>query len=110
MNKKELIKKIAEGNQISITKMETFYKNFEQILIEAITSNEEVILSSSIGRFVLSTSSQRIMPEIKFTINKKTGKRSAKKTSRMITYPPITVVKFKISDALKQKVKNLQLK
>jgi nucleoid DNA-binding protein len=50
------------------------------------------------------------MPEIKFTINKKTGKRSAKKTSRMITYPPITVVKFKISDALKQKVKNLQLK
>ncbi|WP_017193739.1 HU family DNA-binding protein, partial [Vaccinium witches'-broom phytoplasma] len=45
MTKKELIKKIAEANKTSISKTEEFYHIFEKTLIEAITTNEEVVLS-----------------------------------------------------------------
>ncbi|GAK73748.1 HU family DNA-binding protein, partial ['Chrysanthemum coronarium' phytoplasma] len=53
MTKKELIKKIAEVNKTSITKTEEFYHIFEKTLIEAITTNEEVVLSPQIGKFQL---------------------------------------------------------
>nr|WP_238055151.1 HU family DNA-binding protein [Candidatus Phytoplasma ziziphi] len=53
MTKKELIKKIALSNKTSATKTEEFYNSFENALIEAITSNEEVILSPQIGKFKL---------------------------------------------------------
>ncbi|MGM1458818.1 MAG: HU family DNA-binding protein, partial [Columbia Basin potato purple top phytoplasma] len=55
MNKKELIKSIAEANKTSISKTEAFYSSFEKTLIEAISSNEEVVLSPSIGKFILKT-------------------------------------------------------
>ncbi|GAK74379.1 HU family DNA-binding protein, partial ['Chrysanthemum coronarium' phytoplasma] len=51
MTKKELIKKIAEVNKTSISKTEEFYNSFENTLIKAIISNEEVSLSSKIGKF-----------------------------------------------------------
>ncbi|GLH60945.1 hypothetical protein PAWBP_6830 [Paulownia witches'-broom phytoplasma] len=53
MTKKELIKKIAEVNKTSISKTEEFYNSFENTLIKAIISNEEVSLSSKIGKFKL---------------------------------------------------------
>lgn len=109
MTKKELIKKIAETHKTSINKIEEFYNSFEKVLIEAIATNEEVILSPFIGRFILKTSLERRIPEIKFIINQD-GEKTGIKTGRSITCPQTTVVKFKISDTLKQKVKHLDLK
>ncbi len=55
MNKKELIKSIAEINKTSISKTEEFYNTLRNSLIKAIKSNEEVVLSSKIGKFHLKT-------------------------------------------------------
>ncbi|MBS2126632.1 HU family DNA-binding protein, partial ['Fragaria x ananassa' phyllody phytoplasma] len=83
MTKKELIKKLAEVNQTSITQTETFYKNFENTLIEAITTHEEVILSPKLIKFILKTRQAYIGR------NLKTGKK--------IKIPSKTVVTFKLS-------------
>ncbi|WP_323847677.1 MAG: HU family DNA-binding protein [Phytoplasma sp.] len=95
MTKKELIKKLAEVNQTSITQTEAFYKNLENTLIESITSNEEVILSLSIGRFILKTRKAHMGR------NPQTGKK--------IKIPAKTVVTFKLSQTIKDKVKDLKL-
>ncbi|MBS2126602.1 HU family DNA-binding protein, partial ['Fragaria x ananassa' phyllody phytoplasma] len=83
MTKKELIKKLAKINQTSFTKTEAFYKNFENTLIEAIASHEEVILSSKLGKFILKKRKTYIGR------NLKTGKK--------IKIPSKTVVTFKLS-------------
>ncbi|XXP77337.1 MAG: HU family DNA-binding protein [Lettuce witches'-broom phytoplasma] len=95
MTKKELIKNLAEVNQISITQTETFYKNFENTLIESITSYEEVILSPKLGKFILKTRQAHI------GCNPKTGKK--------IKIPTKTVVNFKLSQNIKDQVKALKL-
>ncbi|MGL9687650.1 MAG: HU family DNA-binding protein [Candidatus Phytoplasma sp. TWB_XP] len=95
MNKKELIKSIAEANKTSITKTEEFYHIFEKTLIEAITSNEEVVLSPSIGKFILK--------------NKKAYIGRHPQTGKKLKIPAKTVVKFKLSTNLKDKVKTLEL-
>ncbi|PWV43897.1 MAG: DNA-binding protein ['Brassica napus' phytoplasma] len=96
MTKKELIKKIAEVNKTSISKTEEFYHIFEKTLIESITSNEEVILSSKIGKFKLKSRKAYIGR------NPKTGKKKLKISAK-------TVVSFKLSKTIKDKVKDLTL-
>ncbi|MBX4180538.1 MAG: HU family DNA-binding protein ['Prunus persica' phytoplasma PP2] len=96
MTKKELIKSIAEVNKTSITQTEEFYNSFENALIKAITSNEEVVLSSKIGKFILKTRKAHIGR------NPQTGKK--------LKIPAKTVVTFKLSKNLKNKVKTLKLK
>ncbi|ABC65309.1 DNA-binding protein HU [Aster yellows witches'-broom phytoplasma AYWB] len=110
MNKKELIKSIAEVNKTSITQTEEFYNSFENALIKAITSNEEVVLSSKIGKFILKTRKAHITPETKFIINKQTGKKTVKRTGKNLKIPAKTVVSFKMSKPIKDEVKKLQLK
>ncbi|MEC4559019.1 MAG: HU family DNA-binding protein ['Conium maculatum' witches'-broom phytoplasma] len=95
MTKKELIKKLAEVNQTSITQTEAFYKNFENTLIEAITSHEEAILSPKLGKFILKNRQAYIGR------NPNTGKK--------IKIPAKTVVTFKLSQTIKDKVKDLKL-
>ncbi|MDV3138430.1 MAG: HU family DNA-binding protein [Candidatus Phytoplasma australasiaticum] len=96
MTKKALIKKIAEANKTTITAAETFYHAFEKVLIAAITTNAEVVLSSQIGKFVLKSRKAHIGR------NPKTGKK--------IKIPAKTVVIFKLSQTIKEKVKPLILK
>ncbi|MDO8059440.1 HU family DNA-binding protein ['Crotalaria aegyptiaca' phytoplasma] len=96
MTKKELIKKIAEANQTSITKTTEFYHTFENVLIEAITSHEEVILSPQIGKFVLKA--------------KKAYHGRHPQTGQKIKIPAKTVVTFKLSKTIKNQVKELILK
>ncbi|MDO8059402.1 HU family DNA-binding protein ['Crotalaria aegyptiaca' phytoplasma] len=96
MTKKELIKKIAEANQTSITKTTEFYHLFEKILSEAITTNTEVILSPQIGKFVLKAKKAYLGR------NPQTGKK--------IKIPAKTVVTFKLSKTIKDQVKELILK
>ncbi|AYJ01088.1 DNA-binding protein [Candidatus Phytoplasma ziziphi] len=95
MTKKELIKKIALSNKTSATKTEEFYNSFENALIEAITSNEEVILSPQIGKFKLKARKAYVGK------NPKTGKK--------LEIPAKTVVSFKLSKTIKDKVKDLTL-
>ncbi|MEC4558647.1 MAG: HU family DNA-binding protein ['Conium maculatum' witches'-broom phytoplasma] len=89
------MKKLAEVNQTSITQTEAFYKNFENTLIEAITSHEEVILSPKLGKFILKTRQAYIGR------NPNTGKK--------IKIPTKTVVNFKLSQNIKDQVKDLKL-
>ncbi|MBT1576961.1 HU family DNA-binding protein ['Elaeagnus angustifolia' witches'-broom phytoplasma] len=96
MNKKELIKSIAEVNKTSITQTEEFYNSFENTLIESITSNEEVVLSPQLGKFILKSRKAHIGR------NPQTGKK--------LKIPAKTVVTFKLSKNLKNKVKTLKLK
>ncbi|MGL9688134.1 MAG: HU family DNA-binding protein [Candidatus Phytoplasma sp. TWB_XP] len=96
MNKKELIKSIAEANKTSISKTEAFYNSFEKTLIEAISSNEEVILSPQIGKFILKSRKAYIGR------NPQTGKK--------LKIPAKTIVTFKLSQTIKDKVKPLILK
>ncbi|GAK73996.1 MAG: HU family DNA-binding protein [Candidatus Phytoplasma asteris] len=110
MNKKELIKSIAKVNKTSITQTEEFYNSFENALIKAITSNEEVVLSSKIGKFILKTRKTHTTPETKFIINKQTGKKTGKRTGKNLKIPAKTVVSFKMSKPIKDEVKKLQLK
>ncbi|WP_342386436.1 HU family DNA-binding protein [Candidatus Phytoplasma asteris] len=95
MNKKELIKSIAEVNKTSITQTEEFYNSFENALIKAITSNEEVVLSSKIGKFILKTRKAYI------------GRNP--KTKKKLNIPAKTIVTFKLSKTIKDKVKDLTL-
>ncbi|AGL90612.1 Hypothetical Protein ihfA [Strawberry lethal yellows phytoplasma (CPA) str. NZSb11] len=95
MTKKELITTLAKVTKNSVTQTEKFYNSFENTLIEAITSNEEVVLSPQLGRFVLKTRQARLGR------NPKTGKK--------IKIPAKTAVTFKISSNLKDKVKNIEL-
>ncbi|WEX20427.1 MAG: DNA-binding protein HU-beta [Candidatus Phytoplasma citri] len=95
MNKKELIKKIAEANKNTITATEAFYKTFEHVLIAAITSHEKVILAPTIGRFVLKSRKAYIGS------NPKTGKK--------IKIPASTRIIFKVAGSLKKEVKSLVL-
>ncbi|QKX95567.1 MAG: HU family DNA-binding protein [Rapeseed phyllody phytoplasma] len=95
MNKKELIKSIAEVNKTSITQNEEFYNSFENALIKAITSNEEVVLSSKIGKFILKTRKAYI------------GRNP--KTKKKLNIPAKTIVTFKLSKTIKDKVKDLTL-
>ncbi|WP_349401988.1 HU family DNA-binding protein [Candidatus Phytoplasma solani] len=95
MNKKELIKKIAEINKTSITKTEEFYNSFEFALNEAITSTAEVVLSPSIGKFILKSRKAYIGR------NPQTGKK--------LKIPAKTVVTFKLSKTIKDLVKELEL-
>ncbi|WP_273585376.1 HU family DNA-binding protein [Columbia Basin potato purple top phytoplasma] len=96
MTKKELIKKIALANKTSITKTEKFYHIFEKTLIEAITTNEKVVLSPQIGKFKLKLRKAYI------GINPKTKKK--------LKIPAKTVVTFKPSKTIKDKAKTLILK
>ncbi|ABC65347.1 DNA-binding protein HU [Aster yellows witches'-broom phytoplasma AYWB] len=96
MTKKELIKNIAEANKTSISKTEEFYHSFEHTLIESITSNEEVILSSKIGKFILKTRKAY------------TGRNP--QTGKKLKIPAKTIVTFKLSKTIKDKVKDLILK
>ncbi|MBP5835895.1 HU family DNA-binding protein [Candidatus Phytoplasma meliae] len=96
MTKKELIKKISEVNKTSITKTEEFYNALEHALIKSITSNEEVILSPKLGKFILKTRKAHIGR------NPKTGKK--------IKIPTKTIVTFKLSKTIKDEVKDLVLK
>ncbi|QKX95743.1 HU family DNA-binding protein [Candidatus Phytoplasma asteris] len=96
MNKKELIKKIAEINKTPITKTEEFYNSLEIALIEAITSNEEVVLSPSIGKFILKTRKSYVGR------NPQTGKK--------LRIPAKTVIAFKLSKTIKDEIKDLKLK
>ncbi|GFZ75545.1 transcriptional regulator [Hydrangea phyllody phytoplasma] len=96
MTKKELIKKIALDSETSVTKTEEIYHIFENALIEAITSNEEVVLSPQLGKFILKSQKARLGR------NPQTGKK--------LKIPAKTVVKFKLSTNLKDKVKTLKLK
>ncbi|MGL9688163.1 MAG: HU family DNA-binding protein [Candidatus Phytoplasma sp. TWB_XP] len=95
MTKKELIKKLAETTKNSITKTEEFCNSFENTLIETITSNEEVVLSPQLGKFILKSKKARLGR------NPKTGKK--------LKIPAKTVVTFKLSKNLKDKVKTLKL-
>uniref|UniRef100_UPI000374E1EB HU family DNA-binding protein n=1 Tax=Poinsettia branch-inducing phytoplasma TaxID=138647 RepID=UPI000374E1EB len=79
----------------SISKTEVFYNAFEYALIEAITSNEEVILSSKIGKFILKSRKAYI------------GRNP--QTREPIEIPSKTVVTFKLSKTIKNKVKDLTL-
>ncbi|WP_373402903.1 HU family DNA-binding protein [Candidatus Phytoplasma solani] len=96
MTKKELIKKIALANKTSVTKTEEFYHIFEKTLIEAIATNEEVVLSPQIGKFILKSRKAHIGH------NPQTGEK--------IQIPAKTVVPFKPSKTIKDKVKKLKLK
>ncbi|QKX95181.1 HU family DNA-binding protein [Candidatus Phytoplasma asteris] len=96
MTKKELIKKIAEANKTSISKTEEFYHIFEKTLIEAITTNEEVVLSTQIGKFKLKSRKAYI------------GRNP--KTKKKLKIPAKTVVTFKLSKTIKDQVKTLILK
>ncbi|MDW3617560.1 MAG: HU family DNA-binding protein [Candidatus Phytoplasma pruni] len=95
MTKKELIKNIAEANKTSITKIEEFYNSFEHTLIESITSNEEVTLSSKLGKFILKT--------------RKAYAGRNPQTGKKIKIPAKTAVTFKLSKTIKDKVKDLTL-
>ncbi|TKA87889.1 MAG: HU family DNA-binding protein [Candidatus Phytoplasma asteris] len=96
MTKKELIKKIAEVNKTSITKTEEFYHIFEKTLIEAITTNEEVVLSPQIGKFQLKPRKAYI------------GRNP--KTRKKLKIPAKTVATFKLSKTIKDQAKTLILK
>ncbi|AGL89986.1 HU family DNA-binding protein [Candidatus Phytoplasma australiense] len=96
MTKKELIKNIAVMNNTSVTQTQDFYNSFENALIEAITSNEEVVLSPQLGKFILKSQKARLGR------NPQTGKK--------LKIPAKTVVNFKLSKTLKDGVKNLKLK
>ncbi|WP_041784398.1 HU family DNA-binding protein [Candidatus Phytoplasma australiense] len=91
MTKKELITTLAKVTKNSVTQTEEFYNSFENTLIEAITSNEEVVLSPQLGRFVLKTRQARLWK------HPKTGKK--------LKIPAKTAVTFKLSSSLKNKVK-----
>ena len=95
MTKKELIKKIAEVNKTQITKTEEFYNSLEVALIKAITSDEEVVLSSSIGKFILKSRKAYV------------GRNP--KTRKKLRIPAKTVVAFKFSKTIKDEVKELKL-
>lgn len=95
MTKKELIKEVAKQLKTSVAKTEEFYNSFENTLIEAITSNEEVVLSPQLGKFVLKTRKAHMGR------NPKTGKK--------LKIPSKTVVTFKLTKNLKDKVKTLKL-
>ncbi|WP_432729298.1 HU family DNA-binding protein ['Prunus avium' virescence phytoplasma] len=92
--KADLITKIAKEGGVTITETEIFYNIFEKVLTEAITHYSEVILSVGLGRFVLKTQPAGKLTNVK-------GKK--------IYYPESTVVKFKISNTLKQAVKKIKL-
>ncbi|PQP79871.1 DNA-binding protein [Candidatus Phytoplasma phoenicium] len=96
MTKKQLIKKIAEVNKTSISKTEEFYNTFENTLIKEITSNEEVILSSKLGKFKLKSRKAYISRN--------------PKTKKKLKIPAKTVVTFKLSKTIKDQVKTLILK
>ncbi|MGM1458974.1 MAG: HU family DNA-binding protein [Columbia Basin potato purple top phytoplasma] len=96
MTKKELIKKIALANKTSISKTEEFYRIFEKTLIEAITTNEEIVLFPKIGKFKLKSRKAYI------------GRNP--KTKKKIKIPVKKVVIFKLSKTIKDKVKTLILK
>ncbi|MDV3201724.1 MAG: HU family DNA-binding protein [Candidatus Phytoplasma australasiaticum] len=96
MTKKELIKKIAVANKTTITAAESFYHAFEEVLIAAITTNAEVVLSSQIGKFILKSRKSHI------------GRNP--QTSKKLKIPAKTVVIFKLSKTIKDKVKALILK
>ncbi|MGL9687857.1 MAG: HU family DNA-binding protein [Candidatus Phytoplasma sp. TWB_XP] len=96
MTKKELIKEVAKQLKTSVVKTEEFYNSFENTLIEAITSNEEVVLSPQLGKFVLKTRKAHMGR------NPQTGKK--------LKIPARTAVSFKVSKSLKDEVKKLKLK
>ncbi|MDV3148653.1 MAG: HU family DNA-binding protein [Pigeon pea little leaf phytoplasma] len=96
MTKKELIKKIAVMHKTSVTQTQDFYNSFENALIEAITSNEEVIISPKIGKFILKS--------------RKAHKGRNPQTGKKLKIPAKTVVIFKLSKTIKEKVKALILK
>ncbi|AYJ01157.1 DNA-binding protein [Candidatus Phytoplasma ziziphi] len=85
---------IAKEGRVTITETEAFYNIFEQELTKAITNYSKVILSVGLGRFVLKTQPAGKLTNVK-------GKK--------IYYPESTVVKFKISNTLKQAVKKIKL-
>ncbi|AGL90137.1 HU family DNA-binding protein [Candidatus Phytoplasma australiense] len=96
LTKKELIKNLAVMNNTSVTQTQDFYNSFENALIEAIKSNEEVIISPKIGKFILKS--------------RKAHKGRNPKTGKKLKIPAKTVVNFKLSKTLKDEVKNLKLK
>ncbi|CAM12072.1 DNA-binding protein HU [Candidatus Phytoplasma australiense] len=96
LTKKELIKNLAVMNNTSVTQTQDFYNSFENALIEAIKSNEEVIISPKIGKFILKS--------------RKAHKGRNPQTGKKLKIPAKTVVNFKLSKTLKDDVKNLKLK
>jgi len=95
MTKKELITKTAIKTDQTIDFTTRFFNDFVDVLIECITNNEEVVLSPKIGKFVLKTGIERKIKRIT--------------DQKIITIPARTVIKFKFSKSIKDKVKDLEL-
>jgi nucleoid DNA-binding protein len=95
LTKKELIKQFAATTTYSLEFITKFFNDFEDTLITCIINNEEVVLSSKIGTFVLKKRAER-------TIKRVTDQK-------VITIPPRTAITFKFSKAIKDKVKELEL-
>jgi nucleoid DNA-binding protein len=95
LTKKELIKQFAATTTYSLEFVTKFFNDFEDTLITCILNNEEVVLSSKIGTFVL----------------KKRAERKIKRITdqKVITLPEYTAITFKFSKAIKDKVKELEL-
>ncbi|WP_284928653.1 HU family DNA-binding protein [Candidatus Phytoplasma sp. AldY-WA1] len=95
MTKQELIKKIANKVNQLLDFTTEFYQIIEDTLIESIKNNNEAVLSSKIGKFVLAPQSERIIKRVT--------------DQKEITIPVRTAVIFKISKTIKDKVKDIDL-
>ncbi|RMI88700.1 HU family DNA-binding protein [Candidatus Phytoplasma solani] len=95
MSKNELIRQIALNNGTTIKEAKEFFDVFEEVLTNAITSNEEVVLSPQIGKFILKSRKAQIGH------NPQTGEK--------IQIPVKTVVKFKVSKTIKDQVSTIEL-
>ncbi len=95
LTKQELIKQFAATTTYSLEFITKFFNDFVDTLITCITNNEEVVLSPKIGKFVLKKQAERKIKRIT--------------DQKEITISPRTVIKFKFSKAIKDKVKELEL-
>lgn len=106
--KADLISQIAKEGKVTISEVKTFYDIFEKVLTEAITNYSEVMLPG-FGKFVLKSCPAQTRPEIFFKLNKKTGRKERIETGKQIHYPAYTAVRFKVTEHLKQAVKDIKL-
>ncbi|MGZ3140113.1 HU family DNA-binding protein [Candidatus Phytoplasma solani] len=95
MSKNELIRQIALNNGTTIKEAKEFFDIFEEVLTNAITSNEEVVLSPKVGRFILKKR------EAREGHNPQTGEK--------IQIPAKTVATFKLSKTIKDQVSTIEL-
>ncbi|WP_341266704.1 HU family DNA-binding protein [Candidatus Phytoplasma fraxini] len=104
INKKELIKQISEAEDVTVKETESFYNLFEEILFDTIINYKEVILGTSLGKFVVQDIPPKTRPKMK-AIKLKNDQMTFKSTGKMITYPASKKVNFKFSNTLKQAIK-----